>query len=125
VLKVPLVLLMTVQLVLPLRSDENTAATVQRRVAQLPTGKFIEVKFNSKERKPIRGRLSVVTTHAFEVEVTRNSSISNVTVPFDQVETISEKRERWSRDRTGWTIAAVGMGVLVVVVALGAIVAFG
>jgi hypothetical protein len=117
-----LIVALAALMVAPLQGGQQTSATVQDEVAKLTKGSMIEVKLKS--RKKVNGRLGEVSADGFEVQVSQGQKADNVNLPFANVDWVAAKTPAKGSHKAVWIVVGVGVGVVVVMTILGAVVAF-
>jgi hypothetical protein len=112
-----LIVALAALMVAPLQGGRQTSATVQDEVVKLTKGSMIEVKLKS--RKKVNGRLGEVSADGFEVQ----EKAGNVNLRFASVDWVAAKKPVKGNNKAVWIVVGVGVGVVVVLTILGAVVA--
>jgi hypothetical protein len=100
-------------------ASDGSASREQRlkeRALAIPPGTMVEVKLRDKQK--IRGQMGAVSDEGFTVQTAQGNKIEMKTVRFDQLKSIKKVGHKPPRIATGVAIGLVGLGILVVVIAI-------
>jgi hypothetical protein len=98
----------------PGRGDSKP--TVQERMLEIPAGTMIEVNLLNKQK--LRGRLGEVTSDGFSLQTAQGTQIETQKVAFTDVKSVKQVGETGKKVGSRLTWMLVGVGVLVLVIAI-------
>jgi hypothetical protein len=94
----------------------DSKPTMQERVLEIPAGTMIEVNLLNKQK--LRGRLGEVTSDGFSLQTAQGNKIETQQIAFTDVKSVKQVGETGKKVGSRLTWMLVGVGVLVLVIAI-------
>ncbi len=97
----------------------HTQESLKAQVLSMSPGSVIEVRLQDKRK--LTGRLGEVTNEGFELQHVKKDTVQKETILFKNVKSVKEV----NRGSRVWTWIGIGIVVFLVLIVVGAVVAYG